>query len=91
MLTHFFRMCSLWLVEALARAGQYNPAHLTKAVGILEDMLGYLNHCGLMGEEISKGGEALGNFPQAFSLVALISTIYNCDRATNGRNFPLVD
>lgn len=36
MLTRFLRRCSLWLVEALARAGQYNPAHLTKAVGILE-------------------------------------------------------
>ncbi|KWU46241.1 putative glycosyl hydrolase [Rhodotorula sp. JG-1b] len=86
-----FSMCTLWLVEALARAGQYNPAYLTKAIGILEDFIGYTNHVGLLSEEISKGGESLGNIPQAFSLVALISTIYNCDRATSGRNFPLVD
>ncbi|GAA5981841.1 hypothetical protein JCM10908_004632 [Rhodotorula pacifica] len=86
-----FSMCTLWLVEALSRAGQYNPAMLTKAIGMLEDFVGYTNHVGLLSEEISKGGEALGNIPQAFSLVALISTIYNCDRATAGRNFPLVD
>ncbi|BGP55296.1 hypothetical protein JCM8202_000628 [Rhodotorula sphaerocarpa] len=86
-----FSMCTLWLVEALSRAGQYEPAYLTKAIGMLEDFLGYRGPTDLLGEEISKGGEALGNTPQAFSLVALISAIYNVDRATEGRNFPLID
>lgn len=40
---------------------------------------------------IGDGNADLAHFRQAFSLVALISTIYNCDRATSGRNFPLVD
>lgn len=33
---HSFSMCSLWLIEALARAGQYQPAFLSQAVGLLE-------------------------------------------------------
>ncbi|BGP31766.1 hypothetical protein JCM10296v2_003540 [Rhodotorula toruloides] len=86
-----FSMVTLWLVEALARAGQFEPAQLSKAVTILEDFLGYTNHVGLLSEEISKGGEALGNMAQAFSFVSLISTCYNVDRATQSKNFPLVD
>ncbi|BGP39748.1 hypothetical protein JCM10449v2_003699 [Rhodotorula kratochvilovae] len=86
-----FSMCTLWLVEALARAGQYDPAQLSKAVNILEDFIGYTNHVGLLSEEISKGGEALGNMVQAFTLVSLISACYNVDRATQSKNFPLVD
>jgi GH15 family glucan-1,4-alpha-glucosidase len=43
--------------------------------------MGYSNHLGLFSEEISKGGEALGNFPQAFSHTSLISTCFNVDRA----------
>ncbi len=74
-----FSMCSFWLAEALARAGQIADARL-----ILEKMLSYSNHVGLFAEEIGPTGEALGNFPQAFTHLALISTCYNMDRALNG-------
>ena len=57
-------MCTLWLVEALARAGEFDKMLLAQAVMILEDFIGYSNHLGLLSEEISKGGEPLGNFPQ---------------------------
>jgi GH15 family glucan-1,4-alpha-glucosidase len=74
-----FSPCSFWLVEALARAGRISDARLT-----LEKMLTYSNHVGLYAEEIGLCGEALGNFPQAFTHLALISTCYNMDRALNG-------
>ncbi|GAA5849432.1 hypothetical protein JCM8547_000448 [Rhodosporidiobolus lusitaniae] len=82
-----FSMCSLWLVEALARAG--DKKQLTQAVALLDDFIGYGNHVGLFSEEISKGGEALGNTPQAFTMVSLISAIFNVDRATGGANLSL--
>ena len=67
-----FSMCTFWLVEALARAGEISDARL-----IFEKMLTYANPLGLFSEEIAPSGEALGNFPQAFSHLALISAAYN--------------
>jgi GH15 family glucan-1,4-alpha-glucosidase len=55
---------------------------------LLEKMLTYSNHLGLYAEEIGPTGEALGNFPQAFTHLALISACYNLDRALNGTLFP---
>ncbi len=74
-----FSICSFWLVEALARAGRLEEARL-----VLEKMLTYANHVGLYAEEIGATGEALGNFPQAFTHLSLISACYNLDRALNG-------
>ncbi|HEX7734505.1 MAG TPA: glycoside hydrolase family 15 protein [Ktedonobacteraceae bacterium] len=74
-----FTMCSFWMVEAMARAGQLDEARL-----LLEKMLTYANHLGLFAEEIGATGEALGNFPQAFTHLSLISACYNMDRALNG-------
>jgi GH15 family glucan-1,4-alpha-glucosidase len=71
-----FSMCTFWLVEALTRAGRIDEARL-----IFEKMLTYANHLGLFAEEIGARGEALGNFPQAFTHIALISAAYNLDRA----------
>jgi GH15 family glucan-1,4-alpha-glucosidase len=71
-----FSMCTFWLVEALTRAGRLDEARL-----IFEKMLGYANHLGLYAEEIGPSGEALGNFPQGFTHVSLISAAYNLDRA----------
>jgi GH15 family glucan-1,4-alpha-glucosidase len=63
-----FSMCTFWYVEALARAGRLDEARL-----VFEKMLTYANHLGLYAEEIGPTGEALGNFPQAFTHLALIS------------------
>jgi GH15 family glucan-1,4-alpha-glucosidase len=70
-----FSMCSFWWVEALARAGRVDDARLA-----FEKMLSYANHVGLYSEEIGPTGEQLGNFPQAFTHLALISAAYNLDR-----------
>ncbi|HEY8599013.1 MAG TPA: glycoside hydrolase family 15 protein [Thermomicrobiales bacterium] len=76
-----FSMCSFWLVEALTRAGRTDRALLEEARLRFEQMLGYANHLGLYAEELGPRGEALGNFPQAFTHLALISAAYNLDRA----------
>ena len=70
-----FSMCSFWYVECLCRAGD-----LEKARFFFEKMLGYANHLGLYGEELGARGEHLGNFPQAFTHLALISAAYALDR-----------
>src|SRR5262249_59707176 len=59
-----FNMCSFWLVEALARAGERIPEKLDQARLLFERMLGYANHLGLYAEQTGPQGEALGNFPQ---------------------------
>jgi GH15 family glucan-1,4-alpha-glucosidase len=76
-----FNMCSFWLVEALTRAGHANPGWLDQSRLLFERMLGYANHLGLYAEQTSFQGEALGNFPQAFTHLALISAAFNLDRA----------
>ena len=75
-----FGACSFWLVENLARAGRLDEARL-----LLEKLLSYSNHLGLYAEEISPTGEALGNFPQAFTHLALITACYHLDKALNTR------
>lgn len=71
-----FSICSFWYVEALTRAGRLDDARLA-----FEKMLTYANHLGLYAEEISHAGEQQGNFPQAFTHLALISAAFNLDRA----------
>jgi GH15 family glucan-1,4-alpha-glucosidase len=80
-----FNMCSFWLVEALTRAGRTDPARLDDARLMFEQILGYGNHLGLYSEETGMSGEALGNFPQAFTHLALISAAYNLDLALSAR------
>ncbi len=75
-----FNMCSFWLVEALTRAGQAFPEKLDQARLLFERVLGYANHLGLYAEQTGPQGEALGNFPQAFTHLALISAAFNLDR-----------
>lgn len=70
-----FCMCSFWYVECLSRSGD-----LQKARYFFEKMLGYANHLGLYAEELGPRGEHLGNFPQAFTHVGLISAAYDLDR-----------
>ncbi len=78
-----FNMCTFWMVEALTRAGQMNPRRIEEARLLFERMLGYASHLGLYSEEIGPAGEALGNYPQAFTHLALISAAFNLDRALN--------
>lgn len=75
-----FNICTFWLVEALTRAGQVDPARLDEARLMFEQMLGYANHLGLYAEQTGHRGEALGNFPQAFTHLALISAAFNLDK-----------
>ena len=70
-----FCMCSFWLIECLARSGQVKRARF-----LLEKTLGYANHLGLFAEELSPSGEHLGNFPQAFTHLALISAAFDLNR-----------
>ncbi len=76
-----FNMCSFWLVEALTRAGRSDPRRLDQALLLFERMLGYASHVGLYAEQIGSTGEALGNYPQAFTHLALISAAVNLDAA----------
>jgi GH15 family glucan-1,4-alpha-glucosidase len=71
-----FSLCSFWLVECLTQAGRLEEARLA-----LEKMFSYANHLGLYAEEIGPSGEALGNFPQALTHLALISAAVHLDRA----------
>ncbi|RIQ36947.1 glycoside hydrolase family 15 protein [Jiangella rhizosphaerae] len=74
-----FSMCTFWYVDALAKSGRLDDARLT-----FEKMLTYSNHLGLYGEEIGSTGEQLGNFPQAFSHLALITAATTLDPLVAG-------
>ena len=81
-----FNICTFWLVEALTRAGRTDRPRLDQARVMFEEMLGYANHLGLYAEETGHSGEALGNFPQAFTHLALISAAFNLDRALGAKD-----
>ncbi len=70
-----FTACSFWYIECLARAGELEKAQL-----LFEKMLGYANHLGLYSEQLGSDGRHLGNFPQAFTHLALISAATYLDR-----------
>ncbi|MBN1529935.1 MAG: glycoside hydrolase family 15 protein [Thermoleophilaceae bacterium] len=72
-----FVICSFWLVTALAQAGEVD-----RAERLFGELVGYANDLGLLAEEIdTAGGEQLGNFPQAFSHIGLITAAAALDRA----------
>jgi len=70
-----FSLCTFWYVDALTRAGRLEEAELT-----IQKMFTYANHVGLYSEEIGRTGEQLGNFPQAFSHLALINAAISLDQ-----------
>ncbi|MBW8482724.1 glycoside hydrolase family 15 protein [Actinomadura parmotrematis] len=70
-----FSICSFWWAEALARAGRVEEGRVA-----LEKTFTYANHLGLYAEQIGPTGDQLGNFPQAFTHLALISAAVNLDR-----------
>ena len=71
-----FSLCTFGYVDALTRAGRLEDARTT-----LEKMLTYANHVGLYSEEIALTGEQIGNFPQAFTHLALIDAALTLDAA----------
>ena len=70
-----FNMCSFWFIEVLAKNKE-----IDKALEHFEKMTGYANHLGLFAEQIGHRGEHLGNFPQAFTHLALISAALELDK-----------
>jgi len=78
-----FTMCSFWYVECLSRSGD-----LDKARFYFEKALGYANHVGLYAEELGPCGEHLGNFPQAFTHLGLISAAFDLNRRLNVAGHP---
>jgi GH15 family glucan-1,4-alpha-glucosidase len=77
-----FTACSFWFIECLARAHQLERARL-----LFDKMLGYANHLGLYSEQLGSSGQHLGNFPQAFTHLALISAATYLDRSLSGKNY----
>ncbi|MFD8389538.1 glycoside hydrolase family 15 protein [Streptomyces sp. NPDC059680] len=75
-----FSLCTFMYVDALARAGRTDRARL-----VFEKMMGYANHLGLYSEEIDPTGRQLGNFPQAFTHLALIDAALTLDKALDER------
>lgn len=71
-----FSLCSFWLVECLTRAGRVEEARL-----VFEKMLTYASDLGLYAEEVGDTGQALGNYPQAFTHLGLISAAWDLNLA----------
>ncbi|MDP4173797.1 MAG: glycoside hydrolase family 15 protein [Bacteroidota bacterium] len=82
-----FSMCTFWYIECLSRSGQLQKARL-----YFEKMVGYANHIGLYSEQLGFQGEHLGNFPQAFTHLGLISAALNLNSQLNDeRNRSYID
>lgn len=81
-----FNICSFWYIEALARAGQLDHKMLMHARLVFEEMIGYESSLSLFAEETGHNGDQLGNFPQAFTHLSLISAAFNLDRALSKNN-----
>jgi len=72
-----FLLCTFWLVQALAAAGE-----VARARALFEVAAGHANDVGLLSEEVdSRSGELLGNHPQAFSHVGLVNAAWAIARA----------
>jgi GH15 family glucan-1,4-alpha-glucosidase len=76
-----FSLCTFSYVDALTRAGRLDDARRA-----FEKMLTYANHVGLYSEEIALTGEQIGNFPQAFTHLAMIDAAVTLDAALDRRN-----
>ncbi|RFU73066.1 glycoside hydrolase family 15 [Trichoderma arundinaceum] len=79
-----FSICTFWLVEAMTRASIHEPKYLPRALNLFQNMLQFSNYLSMFSEEIARSGEQLGNTPQAFSHLSLISAAFNLDRVFEG-------
>ncbi|WP_022823030.1 glycoside hydrolase family 15 protein [Hymenobacter norwichensis] len=75
-----FTMCSFWYIENLSRAGDLDKARL-----LFEKLLGFASPLGLYSEQIGPQGEQIGNYPQAFTHLALISAAFQLNRDLDAR------
>jgi GH15 family glucan-1,4-alpha-glucosidase len=67
-----FLLCTFWLAQALALAGEVDRARQT-----FECAISFVNDVGLLAEEVdAASGELLGNFPQAFSHIGLVNAAW---------------
>ncbi len=74
-----FTICTFWFINALFKIGEEK-----KAKKLFDQLLGYSNHLGLFSEDIDfKTKRLLGNFPQAYSHLALIETALNLSKVTD--------
>jgi GH15 family glucan-1,4-alpha-glucosidase len=72
-----FLACSFWMVDAYVMLGRLDDAH-----ALFNRLVGLCNDVGLFSEEYDPHSrQMLGNFPQAFSHVALINSAFNLTRA----------
>ena len=72
-----FLLCSFWLAQALALAGQVD-----RATVVFERAAGFANDVGLLAEEVDpETGALLGNFPQAFSHIGLVNAAWAISEA----------
>ena len=73
-----FTICTFWFINSLYKIGEEE-----KAVQQFEKLLSYSNHLGLFSEDLDfKTKRLLGNFPQAYSHLALIETAANLSKVT---------
>ena len=72
-----FLLCTFWLAQALALAGQADRAR-----AVFERAIAFVNDVGLLAEEVDpNSGELLGNFPQAFSHIGLVNAAWAISEA----------
>ena len=80
-----FGICSFWAAECLALGG----GTLEEATALFEEALGYANDVGLFAEEIvPETGEALGNFPQAFTHLGVVNAALTLEERRKGSSRP---
>ena len=79
-----FTIGSFWYIECLSRGGE-----VEKAERYFQKLMSHSNHLNLFAEELSPSGAQLGNFPQGFSHLGLISTLFSIDRQKGQNTFVL--
>jgi len=82
-----FLLCTFWLAQALARAGQ-----TARARTVFERAVSFVNDVGLLAEEVDPvSGELLGNFPQAFSHIGLVNAAWAISETESRKKEPAAD